>query len=424
MEMRCTPTILSGKIKAISSKSHAHRVLICSALASEPTKINCNVLSKDITATLECLKMLGVDIKTGENTIFVNPQRFNEKAEIDCDESGSTLRFLLPVVSALGIDATINAHGRLPQRPLSPLKEELEKKGVVFETDNEFPLHITGNLQSGEYELAGNVSSQFVSGLLFALPLLEGDSKIALIPPVESKSYIDMTVATLREFGILIEETENTYIIKGNQKYISPQEITIDGDWSNSAFFLCAGALSKDGVTVSGLNINSTQGDKKILDILKRMGASVQINNDEITVKKNKLMGTMVNGGDIPDLVPIVSVVGAMCDNGVTHIINASRLRLKESDRIATTEALLTKVGAAVSETDDGLVIWGENDLIGGRVEGANDHRIVMSAAILSCLCALPVDIVGAEAVEKSYPQFFENFNSLGGKANVINDGK
>ena len=170
--------------------------------------------------------------------------------------------------------------------------------------------------------------------------------------------------------------------------------------------------------------MNSAQGDKKILDILKRMGATVQINNNEITVKKNKLMGTMVNGGDIPDLVPIVSVMGAMCDKGVTHIVNASRLRLKESDRIATTEALLTKVGAAVSETDDGLVIWGENELIGGRVEGANDHRIVMSAAILSSLCALPIDIVGAEAVEKSYPRFFEDFNSLGGKANVINDGK
>lgn len=424
MEMRCTPAILSGKIKAISSKSHAHRVLICSALANEPTKIICNVLSKDITATVECLKMLGAEIKIEENTLFVNPQKFSEKAEIDCGESGSTLRFLLPVVSALGIDTTINAHGRLPERPLSPLKEELEKKGVVFKTDNEFPLHITGNLQSGEYELAGNVSSQFVSGLLFALPLLDGDSKISLIPPVESKSYIDMTVATLRDFGILIEETENTYIIKGNQKYISPKEITIEGDWSNSAFFLCAGALSKDGVTVSGLNINSTQGDKKILNILKRMGASVEVNDDEITVKKNKLMGTMVNGGDIPDLVPIVSVMGAMCDKGVTHIVNASRLRLKESDRIATTEALLTKVGAAVSETDDGLVIWGENDLIGGRVEGANDHRIVMSAAILSCLCALPVDIVDAEAVNKSYPHFFEDFNSLGGKANVINDGK
>ena len=303
-------------------------------------------------------------------------------------------------------------------------QEELEKKGVIFETDNEFPLHITGDLQSGEYELAGNISSQFVSGLLFALPLLDGDSKIKLISPIQSKPYIDMTVATLRDFGILIEEAENTYIIKGNQKYISPKEINVEGDWSNSAFFFCAGALSKDGVTVSGLNINSVQGDKKILDILKRMGASVEVDNNEITVKKNKLMGTMVNGGDIPDLVPVVSVMGAMCDKGVTHIVNASRLRLKESDRIATTESLLTKVGAAVSETDDGLVIWGENDLIGGRVEGANDHRIVMSAAILSCLCALPVDIVGAEAVEKSYPHFFEDFNSLGGKANVINNGK
>ena len=424
MEMRCTPAILSGKIKAISSKSHAHRVLICSALANEPTKINCNVLSKDITATLECLEQLGAEIKTEENTIFVTPQTFSKKTEIDCAESGSTLRFLLPLVSALGIDSTINAHGRLSERPLSPLKEEMEKKGVVFETDNEFPLHITGKLQSGEYELTGNISSQFISGLLFALPLLEGDSQITLIPPVESKPYIDMTVATLRDFGILVEEAENTYIIKGNQKYISPKEITIEGDWSNSAFFLCAGALSKDGVTVSGLNINSIQGDKKVLDILKRMGASVEVNNDEITVKKNKLMGTMVNGGDIPDLVPIVSVMGAMCDKGVTHIVNASRLRLKESDRIATTEALLTKVGAAVSETDDGLVIWGENDLIGGRVEGANDHRVVMSAAILSCLCALPVDIVDAETVEKSYPHFFEDFNSLGGKANVINNGK
>ena len=424
MEMRCTPAILSGKIKAISSKSQAHRVLICAALSDKPTKISCNVLSKDIMATLECLKNLGAEISVNDNVISVTPKSFNKKAEIDCGESGSTLRFLLPLVSALGIDTTINAHGRLPQRPLSPLKEELEKNGVVFETDSKFPLHITGNLQSGEYELAGNISSQFISGLLFSLPLLDGDSKIKLVPPIESKPYIDMTIFTLRDFGVEIEETENTYIVKGNQKYVPPREITIEGDWSNAAFFLSAGALSNEGVTVTGLDINSKQGDRKILDILKRMGASVEINNDEITVKKNKLMGTMVNGGDIPDLVPIVSVVGAMCDKGVTHIVNASRLRLKESDRIATTEALLSKVGAAVSETDDGLVVWGENELIGGRVEGANDHRIVMSAAILSCLCSIPVDIYGAEAIEKSYPHFFEDFNSLGGKADVINDGK
>lgn len=424
MEMRCTPAILSGKIRAISSKSHAHRVLICSALCNEPTKVYCNVLSKDISATIECLKSMGAKISVNGDEILVTPNEFNRKADIDCGESGSTLRFLLPLVSALGIDTTVSGHGRLPERPLSPLKEEMEKKGVTFETGSKYPLHLTGTLKSGEYELKGNVSSQFISGLLFALPLLNGDSKIHLIPPVESKSYIDITVDTLRDFGIEIEETENTYIIKGNQKYISPKEITIDGDWSNASFFLCAGAVSKDGITVTGLDINSTQGDRKILDVLKRMGADIVINGTEITVKKNKLMGTMVNGADIPDAVPVISVLGAMCDKGVTHIVNASRLRLKESDRIATTESMLSKVGAAVSETDDGLVIWSENELIGGRVDGANDHRIVMSAAVISSLCALPVDIVGAEAVEKSYPHFFEDFNSLGGKADVINNGK
>ena len=424
MEMRCTPASLSGKIKAISSKSDAHRVLICSALADEPTKINCNVLSKDITATVDCLKNMGADISINDGVILVTPNKFNKNAELDCGESGSTLRFLLPVVSALGIDATIIGHGRLPERPLSPLKEEMEKKGVAFETGSQFPLHLTGKLQSGEYELLGNVSSQFISGLLFALPMLEGDSVIKLIPPVESKSYLNITVSVLHKFGIQIEEAENTYIIKGNQKYVSPKEITVDGDWSNSSFFLCAGAISKKGVTVTDLDINSPQGDKNILNVLRRMGADVEVNGTEITVKKNRLIGTMVNGSDMPDAVPIISIMASMCEKGVTHIVNASRLRLKESDRLKTTYDLLTKVGAAVSETDDGLVIWGENDLIGGRVEGANDHRIVMSAAILSSLCALPVDIVGAEAVEKSYPHFFEDFNSLGGKANVINDGK
>lgn len=424
MEMRCTPAILSGKIKAISSKSDAHRVLICSALSNEPTKINCNVMSKDIAATVECLKNIGTDISVSDGVISVTPDKFKKNAELDCGESGSTLRFLLPVVSALGIDATVIGHGRLPERPLSPLKEQMEKNGVEFETGSHFPLHLTGTLKSGEYELAGNVSSQFISGLLFALPMLDGDSVIKLIPPVESKSYLNITLSVLRKFGIEIQEKENLYIVKGNQKYISPKEITVDGDWSNASFFLCAGAISKEGITVSGLDMNSPQGDKNILTVLKRMGAEVTVDGNEITVKKNKLLGTMVDGSDIPDAVPIISVMASMCEKGATHIINASRLRLKESDRIKTTFNMLDNVGAAVSETEDGLIIWGENDLIGGRVEGANDHRIVMSAAILSSLCAIPIDIIGSEAVEKSYPHFFEDFNSLGGKANVINDGK
>lgn len=424
MEMRCTPSELSGKINAISSKSDAHRLLICATLAHKPTKINCNCLSKDIVATAECLKSLGASIDVGNGAITVTPQSFNKKATLNCIESGSTLRFLLPVASALGVDATFKGQGRLPERPVSPLKEEMEKKGVTFHTGSEFPLHLTGQLQSGEYEIAGNISSQFITGLLFALPLLEGDSTIRLIPPVESRSYLNITISALKKFGIEIKEEENLYIIKGNQKYVSPEEITVEGDWSNGAFFLCAGALSKKGITVSGLSEASPQGDKKILEVLRRMGAEVTVNGNDITVKKKRLFGTIVDARDIPDLVPIISVLGACCEKGATHIVNAQRLRIKESDRIQSVFQMLDTVGAAVTETDDGLVIWGDNEMVGRVINGYNDHRIVMSAAILSSECSLALDITDYKAVEKSYPHFFRDFNSLGGNANVINDGK
>lgn len=421
MNIICTPATLSGKIKAISSKSDAHRFLICGALADVPTKVHCNVMSKDIAATVDCLKSMGAEISVDGDVITVIPNKFNEKAELDCGESGSTLRFLLPVMSALGIDTTITGHGRLPKRPISPLKEEMERMGVTFHNGSNFPLHLTGQLQAGDYEILGNVSSQFITGLLFALPLLNGDSKIKLIPPVESRSYLNITLSALRKFGIEISEEENLYIIKGNQKYISPKEITVDGDWSNSAFFLCAGALSEKGVIVTDLDVNSPQGDKAILDVLTRMGADVKINGTEITVKKNKLNGITVDASDIPDAVPIISVV-ACAGFGETRIINAQRLRIKESDRIKSVVNMLTAVGGKVEETDDGMIIHGGADLVGGTVEGSNDHRIVMSAAILSTLCKSNVIITDYEAVEKSYPHFFKDFVTMGGSANVIND--
>lgn len=421
MKVICTPANVSGKIKAISSKSDAHRLLICGALADCATRVHCNVMSKDIAATVDCLKNMGAEISVDGDIITVIPNKFNEKAELDCGESGSTLRFLLPVVSALGIDATITGHGRLPQRPLSPLKEEMERRGVVFHNGSKFPLHLTGKLRAGEYEILGNISSQFITGLLFALPLLNGDSKIRLIPPVESRSYLSITLTALRKFGIEITEEKNLYIIKGNQKYISPKEITVDGDWSNSSFFLCAGALDENGVTVEDLDINSPQGDKAILKILEDMGAEVQINGAEITVKKNKLNGIIVDAADIPDAVPIISVVAAMCE-GETRIINAGRLRMKESDRIKAMIQMLTTVGGRAEETTDGMIIHGGADLKGGTVEGCNDHRIVMSAAILSNFCNGAVEITDAQAVEKSYPHFFNDFNQVGGNADVIND--
>lgn len=421
MNIICTPATLSGKIKAISSKSDAHRLLICGALADVPTKVHCNVMSKDIAATVDCLKSMGAEISVDGDVITVIPNKFNKKAELDCGESGSTLRFLLPVVSALGIDTTITGHGRLPERPISPLKEEMERMGVTFHNGSKFPLHLTGQLQAGDYEILGNVSSQFITGLLFALPLLDGDSRIKLIPPVESRSYLNITLSALRKFGIEISEEENLYIIKGNQKYVSPKEITVDGDWSNSAFFLCAGALSEKGVTVTDLDVNSPQGDKAILDVLTRMGADVKIQGTEITVKKNKLNGITVDASDIPDAVPIISVV-ACAGFGETRIINAQRLRIKESDRIKSVVDMLTAVGGNVHETDDGMIIHGGADLVGGTVEGSNDHRIVMSAAILSTLCKSNVIITDYKAVEKSYPHFFKDFVTMGGSADVIND--
>ncbi len=421
MTVNCKPSVLSGAIKSISSKSDAHRLLICAALAENKTKIYCNVMSKDIATTICCLKSLGTKISVDGDVITVSPNQFNKKADLDCCESGSTLRFLLPLVSALGIDATINGSGRLPQRPISPLKEEMERKGVIFHTDSNFPLHLTGQLQSGDYEIEGNVSSQFITGLLMALPILNGDSTIKLIPPVESKSYLDITVSVLNKFGIEIKEKDNTYMIKGNQKYISPEEISVEGDWSNASFFLCAGALSENGVTVTDLDINSPQGDKKILDILKSMGADVQISGTEITVKKNNLNGITVDASDIPDIVPIISVVATACIRE-TRIINAQRLRIKESDRIKSVVEMINSVGGYAEETDDGMIIHGGKTLEGGKVNGYNDHRIVMSVSILSTLCENNVTIRESNAVEKSYPDFFADFNKMGGNANVLND--
>lgn len=419
MTVKCTPSVLSGTVRAISSKSHAHRVLICAALSEKTTKIRCNVMSKDIAATISCLKSMGTEITIDGDIITVIPEEYKKKVSLDCGESGSTLRFLMPVVSALGIDTLITGQGRLPDRPISPLKEEMEKKGVTF--NDRFPLHLTGHLLSGEYEIAGNVSSQFITGLLLALPLLDGDSKIKVIPPIESKSYIDITISVLRQFGIEIEEKENSYIIKGNQKFISPEEIAVEGDWSNASFFLCAGALSESGVTVTDLNIDSLQGDKKILEILSSMGANVQVDTNEITVTKCNLNGITIDASDIPDLVPIISVVASACE-GDTKIINAERLRIKESDRIKSVVEMLSAVGGKVTETTDGMIIHGANVLRGGVVNGYNDHRIVMSASILATICNGNTEITDYKAVEKSYPDFFTDYEKTGGVCNVLND--
>ncbi len=424
MKVRLTPVKLCGSIPAISSKSDAHRLLIAAALSDRETEILCNVLSEDIRATARCLCALGARVDFLADRMLVHPiPRENTAKEVsvtlDCGESGSTLRFLLPVVSALGKNGVFTGGGRLPERPVTELREAMEAHGVRFSEQGVFPISTIGKLGIGTYTLRGDVSSQYVTGLLFALPLLSDDSTLRLLPPVESAPYIEMTLSSLMRFGIEVRREGHTYFIKGNQTYRSPGAVSVEGDWSNAAFFLTAGALGAP-VTVTGLNLDSPQGDKAILDILRRMGAAVETAGESATVSPGALHGVAQDMADIPDLAPIFSVAAAAARTGETAIQNAARLRLKESDRLAAIHRMLGSLGVSCTETADGLLIPGGQSISGGETSGFGDHRMVMAAAIASVLAETPVTIDGAEAVEKSYPHFFEDFKRLGGMVDVL----
>ncbi len=410
---------MKGTIGAIASKSDAHRLLIAAALSESPCRLILNSTSADIEATSSCLINAGADITKDGTDIIVNPIKNTVKeAVFDCGESGSSIRFLIPVASALGIKSIFTGSGRLPERPQTPILRALSENGVTVSPDGEFPIKLDGKLRSGIFTLPGNISSQFVTGLIFALPLLDGDSEIRLIPPVESKPYINMTIATVKKFGIEIEEKADSYFIKGNQKYISPHEIKVDGDWSNGAFLAVCGALSE--ITVSGLFADSLQGDKAITDIIKKMGAEVTQSTDSVSVKTAELHGVEVDASDIPDLVPVISAL-AVFANGTTTIKNAERLRIKESDRLKTVTQLIKTAGGDITEFPDGLIINGGKKLKDKFIaDSCNDHRIVMAAAVLSF--ASDVTITNAQAINKSYPDFIRDITKLGGVCNVIND--
>jgi len=385
---------ISGTVAAIASKSAAHRLYICAALADCPTEISCQGTSNDIAATRACLAAM----ERGD-------------ALLPCGESGSTLRFLLPVAAALGLEVDFLMEGRLPDRPLAPLDAQLEAHGVKLSRPRHDLLHVSGRLTPGDYVLPGNVSSQYISGLLFALPLLDGPSTLTVTGKVESAPYIAMTLDALAQFGVRPNLEHNVYTISPTP-YVSPGTAVVEGDWSNAAFWLCAGALSGP-VTVTGLKPDSLQGDKAIFDLLARFGAITQQHGDSYTVSPAPLTARDIDAAAIPDLVPVLSVVAAAAA-GTTRIYNAGRLRIKESDRIKTVCAMLQNLGADAEETEDGLIIHGGKPLIGGTVDSANDHRIAMSAAIAGVLCDVTVE--GAEAVRKSYPKFWNDLDMLRGK--------
>ena len=406
MDILITPAPISGRIEGISSKSFAHRALICAALAKGKSKIRINTTSADIEATADCLENMGAVIEKNGNVYTVTPiESIPEKAVINCGESGSTLRFLLPVICALGIECEIIGSGRLPERPLSPLKEELIRMGAKI--SDSFPLNVSGRISAGEFSLKGNVSSQFVTGLLMSLTYL-GGGKINLIPPVESKPYIDMTLQVLRTFGADIKEENNIFYI--NSSGLDGCDFTVEADWSNAAFPLCMGA------EVTGLDHDSAQGDKAIIDVLKKMGAKITGN---YKADVSSLCGGRVDASDIPDAVPVIAAVAATAE-GETVIYNAERLRLKESDRIKTTCEMLRSLGAEIRETESGMIINGKKSLSGGETPSFNDHRIAMAAAVAAIKCENNVIIRNAEAVNKSYPSFFEDYNKLGGNARVL----
>jgi 3-phosphoshikimate 1-carboxyvinyltransferase len=424
MDVKIIPGPLSGICEAIPSKSDLHRLLILAALADCPTRIELSArpgavrLSADLEATLRCLRALGADIVRVGNALSVTPaENIPEEPLLDCGESGSTLRFLLPVAAALCPRARFTGGGRLPQRPLGDLRTAMEAHGVIFSAPA-LPFTISGRMTGGEFSLPGNVSSQYITGLLLALPHLREDSRLTLTTPLQSAGYVEITRHALSRFGVSVRSAEHGYLIPGGQTVRSPQQMTADGDWSNAAFFLTAGALSGE-IGVEGLHPDSPQGDREIVPLLRQMGGQIRERDGMFRTRTSRLLGTEIDMGDIPDLLPVLASAAAV-SGGETHFLNAARLRLKESDRLATTASMLRSLGGQVRELPDGLTVRGVQSLAGGMVNGAGDHRIVMAAAVAAVRCREPVTILGADAVSKSYPDFFEVYRELGGNVHVL----
>lgn len=408
-DIRINPCKLSGTVEIPSSKSMTHRMIICAGLADGTSVLDNVSFSKDIYATLDAVKALGAEYSVNQKSITIKGIGKNvpQKAVIDCCESGSTLRFMIPVAAALGVESIFEGSGRLPQRPITPYIREMSANGSEFVyTENTMPFTVKGNLHSGKFSIEGDISSQFITGLLYALPLLDGDSEIILTSPLQSKPYADMTIDCLSKFGISISETEKGYFVKGNQKY-KPFSSKVEGDYSQAAFFYVANAVGNN-IDIRNLLPDSIQGDKKIVEIIS-----------DLCYNKND-SEYCINAENIPDLVPVLAVLGSLSGK-VFRITNIERLKIKESDRIISTADMITAIGGKARAYSDSLVIEPVEYFTGGTVDSINDHRIVMAAAIAATRSLNDIVIFNANAVNKSYPDFFEDYNNIGGKANVIN---
>ena len=420
------PTKLKGTVVAPSSKSMGHREIICAGLAAGTSIIDNISMSKDIEATMRCLKAINVAVDEipsmieGRKALQISGTGHPMAASdsVDCGESGSTLRFFLPLGANLNCPLTFTGHGKLVSRPLQAYYDIFDEKFIQYFNDNGcLPVTVNGRLTPGTYKLPGDVSSQFVSGLLFALPLLNGDSIIEITSPLESSAYVDMTINCLAKFGVQIENEgglHRRYLVKGKQRY-QAQDSQVEGDWSQAAFWTVGGSLG-DGITCQGVNVNSLQGDQAVVDIMERMGAVIKQDANSVTVNGGATKATVIDAANCPDIIPVLTVLAAVSE-GTTKIINAGRLRIKECDRLAAMSSELNKMGANITEEPEGLTIVGKPEgLAGGvQVDAWNDHRIAMSLAIAAQKCAAPIILTGAESVAKSYPTFWEDYKSVGG---------
>ena len=407
---------VSGNVQVPPSKSVAHRMLICAALSDAPCTIVCQSVNRDMEATVNCLNALGADITYADGKFNVQPiTQVKKGATLDCGESGSTLRFLLPVAAALGADATFIGQGRLPERPLSPLYEEMTAHGIKMSANGHMPLKCQGKLPAGLYTIDGGVSSQFISGLLMALPLTGIQSKIVVTGKQESASYIGLTLNALSQFGIEIQTVTDGFIIPSGQEFTSADtQVAVEGDWSAAAFWITAGVAGNKPVTCTGLNYEcSAQGDRRIIDVLRKMGADISTAAGTITARPSNLTAAQIDCADIPDLVPILAVAASSAQ-GTTIFDNIRRLRIKESDRVQSILQLLGAAGIYAFASDNTLTVTG-GLARNCAYDPSGDHRMAMAAAVLASAKNVKITISDAECTAKSYPAFFDDFNALGG---------
>jgi 3-phosphoshikimate 1-carboxyvinyltransferase len=413
---------LRGEVKIPPSKSMAHRAVICAALGNGISNIYNVDYSDDIIATIDAMRAIGAIIEDKKEFleikgIFFNGLRLNRDYErvVDCNESGSTLRFIVPISLAFEGVTRFVGKGNLGKRPLNTYYEIFDRQGIEYSyKEGVLDLVTSGKLKADNFEVKGNISSQFISGLFFALPLLEGDSKITITTELESKGYLDLTLSALKDFGIeIINNDYKEFLIKGNQTYKSC-DYRVEGDYSQGAFFLCADALGSE-INILDLKKDSLQGDREVLDILKRMGMIIQKEGEGIIGKARRLKSTIIDASQCPDIIPVVSLAAAL-SKGRTEIINAGRLRIKECDRLNAVATELNKLGAKIQERPDALIIDGVPEIKGGvEVWSHKDHRIAMTLAIAATLCDEPIILKDYECVSKSYPHFFEDYKMLGG---------